>query len=110
MSGSRTVQPIRQSDTAFASGAVSVLTTSTVVAVNNPARAEINVVNDGVNVVYLAFATANASDGTPTAPTAVANSGIRLNPAGGSWSSTAYSGPVAAIAVTGTTAVTVAEF
>jgi hypothetical protein len=96
--------PAVQTDTAKTSGSVSVLVASTVVAADNPQRVEITVVNDSVNVVYLQLATV-----TGTAPTAVANSGIRLNANGGSWTSHSYSGPVAGIAVGGSSNVTVAE-
>jgi hypothetical protein len=109
----RNSQPIAQSNVAKQSGAVSVLTTTTVVAGNNPARSEITVTNDGANIVYLQLATAEdatgATAGNPTAPTAVASQGIRLAASGGSWTSQAYTGPVAGIALTGATTVTIVE-
>lgn len=96
--------PVR--DVAKASGAVNVATTSTLVAANNPSRQEITIVNDhATQVVYLAFAT------TPgVTPTAVASSGIRLNAAGGSYTTTSYTGAISGISVGGTSPVTVAEF
>jgi hypothetical protein len=39
----------------------------------------------------------------------VADSGIRLNASGGSWSTNSYKGPIAGIALTGATVVTVVE-
>lgn len=92
--------------TAKTSGAVSALVTTTTVVNGNISRRELTVVNDhATQVVYLAL---NTTDGT-TVPTAVANSGIRLNAAGGSWTTNAYKGPVAAISVGGTSVLTVAE-
>lgn len=92
-------------DSAKASGAVNVLVTSTVVAARNQGRQEITVTNDhATQVVYLALET------TPNGgATAVASSGIRLNPAGGSWTSRVYRGAVAGISVGGTSAVCLAE-
>jgi hypothetical protein len=88
------------------SGAVSVLTTTTTVAAANQSRREITIVNDhATQLVYLAL---NTTDGT-TVPTAVANSGIRLNAAGGSWTTNSYKGPVAGISVGGTSVVTVVD-
>lgn len=88
------------------SGAVSVLVTSTVVATKNLGRREITVTNDhATQLVYLQIAT---DDGT--APTAVANQGIRLNAAGGSWTSNMWKGAVAGISVGGTSVVTIIEF
>ena len=95
---------------ARASTAVSVLTSSTVVAGNNPGRLSITVVNDGSFTVYLDLATDQMEQNDdPIAPTATANSGIRLNANGGSWTETEYSGPVAGIASGGTSVCTVAE-
>lgn len=107
----RQAVPITKTSLAKTSGQVSVLTSSTVVAADNRARTEIIVTNDHASqVVYLAFATAEDINQVPTAPTATANNGVRLNAAGGSWSSTSYTGPVAGISVGGTSVVTVAEF
>jgi hypothetical protein len=94
------------SQTAKTCGAVSVLVTSTTVAAANISRRELTIVNDhATQVLYLAL---NTTDGS-TVPSAVANSGIRLNAAGGSWTTNAYKGPVAGISVGGTSVVTVAE-
>lgn len=87
------------------SGAVSVGTSSTTVVAANLGRRELTVVNDGANIVYVQL---NTTDGT-TVPAAVSNQGIRLNASGGSWTTNAYKGPVAAIALTGATVVTVLE-
>jgi hypothetical protein len=83
-----------RSDIAKTSGSVSVATSSTVVAADNPGRASITITNDHASqVVYLAFAT------TPgTNPTAVANSGARL-PAGSTFTTQAYTGPIAGISL-----------
>jgi hypothetical protein len=87
------------------SGAVSVLITSTAIASKNPGRREITICNDhATQVVYLALATDSG-----VAPTAVASSGIRLNAAGGSWTSNEFDGAVAGISVGGTSVVTVVE-
>lgn len=91
-------------DVAKTSSAVSVATSSTVVAIANPDRQEIVVVNDGANIIYLQLSTVPG-----VAPTAVANQGARIAAGGGSWSSAVYTGPVAAIALTGATVMTVME-
>lgn len=105
--------PIPRTDVAFTSGVVPVLVTTTVVVGNNPARTEITVVNTSANIIDLAFATAESGTAPaptiPTAPTAVAGSGLRLA-AGASWTSQSYTGPIAAIAQTATSNLTVAEF
>lgn len=91
---------------AVASTAVSVDAASEVVVAANISRRELTIVNDhATQLVYLAL---NTTDGT-TVPTAVLNSGIRLNAAGGSWTTNAYKGPVAGIATGAATVVTVAE-
>ena len=90
------------------SGTVSVGTSSGTIVPANISRRELTIVNDhATQIVYLALNTADGSGGT--VPTAVANSGIRLNAAGGSWTTNAYKGPVAAIASGASTGVTVAE-
>lgn len=92
--------------TAKLSTAISALITTTTVVSANISRRELTVVNDhATQVVYLAL---NVTDGV-TVPTAVASSGLRLNAAGGSWTTNAYKGPVAAISVGGTSVLTVAE-
>lgn len=98
-----------QRDIAKTSGAVSVATSSTVVAANNPSRVFVTLVNDGANVIYLALATAKDGTDTPVAPTAVANAGIRIAATGGSVTLTGYTGPIAGIALTGATVLTVVE-
>lgn len=92
-------------DSAKTSGAVTVGTSSTAVAARNQGRQEITVVNDhATQVVYLALETTAGAGAT-----AVASSGIRLNPAGGSWTSRVYRGAVAGISVGGSSVCTVAE-
>lgn len=82
-------------------------TTGTLVAANI-SRRELTIVNDhATQIVYLALNTTDGSGGT--VPTAVLNSGIRLNAAGGSWTTNAYKGPIAAIATGAGTGVTVVE-
>lgn len=91
---------------AVASTTVSVGTSTGAVVAGNISRRELTIVNDhATQIVYLAL---NTTDGTTT-PTAVVNSGIRLNAAGGSWTTNAYKGPVAGIASGASTGVTVAE-
>lgn len=92
---------------AVTSGAVSVLITSTPIVSANVSRSELTIVNDhATQIVYLQL----TSGATPnTAPAAVANQGIRLNAAGGSWTTNAYKGAVAGISVGGTSVVTVVE-
>lgn len=77
---------------------VDVLVTNTAVLPANPGRRELTVVNDGANVVYLAF-------GRP----ATANSGCRLNAGGGSFTTNNWAGAVNAIALTATTRLCVME-
>jgi hypothetical protein len=96
---------ISRSNVAKTSGQVSVATSTTSVVAANNTRAELTITNDGANVVYLML---NTTDGT-TVPTAVANQGIRLAATGGSWTTNSYTGPVAGIALTGATVVTVVE-
>ena len=85
---------------------VAVAVTSTPIVGVNLGRNEITICNDhATQVVDLQFATVET-----TAPTAVASQGIRLNAAGGSWTSNTYRGAIAGISVGGTSTVTVAEF
>lgn len=86
--------------TAGPTTAVSVATTDTPILPQNIGRREITIVNDGANVVYLSFGTGAAA----------ANAGVRLNAAGGSWSSNNWQGAIRGIAVTAASVVTVAEF
>lgn len=79
---------------------VSVGGASTVVAAANPDRAEITVTNDhATQIVYLRLEGAAA----------VLNQGIRLNAAGGSWTSNAYTGEVRGIATGAATITLVVE-
>lgn len=65
---------------------------SSVVASRDMGRVNITIVNDhATQIIYLALAT---TDNVP--PTATVNNGIRLNAAGGSWSSS-FKGHIAAI-------------
>lgn len=94
------------STAARTSGAVTVGTSSVALIGANIGRREITICNDhATQVVYLMLAT-NAD----VLPTAVANQGIRLNAAGGSWTSNMWDGAVAAIASGADTPVTVVEF
>jgi hypothetical protein len=65
----------------------------------NLGRREVTIVNDGANVVYLNFGTS-----------AVANAGVRLNAAGGSYTTNNWEGTVRGIASRPPRVVTVAEF
>lgn len=87
------------------SGQVSVATSTTTVCQANISRRELTITNDGANIIYLML---NTTDGS-TVPTATANNGIRLAATGGSWTTNAYKGPVAGIALTGATVVTIAD-
>jgi hypothetical protein len=72
----------------------------------NQGRREITIVNDhATQIIYLQLAT---SDGV--APTAVVGQGIRLNAAGGSWTSNMWDGAIACIATGAATPYTIAEF
>lgn len=86
------------------SGTVSVAVTSTPILSANSSRRTMTIVNtDAANPVSLSFTTSFG-----TAPTAVANSGVRLA-AGQAFSLDGYSGAVAGIAVGGTVVVSVLE-
>lgn len=78
---------------------IDVLVTDTVVLPLNVGRREVTIVNDGANIVYLSFGVA-----------ATANSGVRLNASGGSYTTNNWQGKINGIALTGTTHVTVCEF
>ncbi len=72
----------------------------------NPSRAELTTQNDhATQVLYLAL---NTTDGT-TVPTAALNAGIRVNAAGGQWTTNSYLGPVAAVATGAATGALVTE-
>jgi len=85
------------------SGFATVQTSSTLVQATTSHRTYMALVNDGANVVYC-----NLQD-----QPAVANSGVRLNAAGGTWEFTQeegiYKGAVRCIASGGTSVVTVFE-
>lgn len=88
------------------SGTATVGTASAVAATENIGRREITIVNDhATNILYLQLATTGG-----VAPTAVAGQGIRLNAAGGSWTSNAWDGAVAVIASGAGTNYTIIEF
>lgn len=97
----RNTQPVRQTDVASEPGtAVSVGTTSTVIAAANPDRVEITITNDhATQILYLKLAGAAAE----------ANKGIRVNAAGGSYTTNAYTGEIRGIASGATTPVLVVE-
>lgn len=92
---------IRRKDAADEPGtAVTVGAASATIASANADRAEITIQNDhATQVVYLKLA----------ASAAEANKGIRLNAAGGSWTSSAYTGEVRGIATGAGTVVLVTE-
>lgn len=76
------------------------------VAGKNIGRREITIVNDhATQIIYLQLATS-----PDTAPTAVVGQGIRLNAAGGSWTSNAWDGAIACIASGAGTNYTIVEF
>jgi hypothetical protein len=79
---------------------ISVGTTDTAILPANLGRREVTIVNDGANVVYLSFGTGAA----------VANAGVRLNAAGGSYTTNNWEGAIRGIAVTAASVLTVAEF
>lgn len=79
---------------------------SAAVAAENLGRREITIVNDhATQIIYLQLATVSG-----TAPTAVVGQGIRLNAAGGSWTSNLYKGALASIATGASTIYTIAEY
>ena len=80
--------------------------TSSVMVAQNVGRREITIVNDhATQVIYLQLATKR-----DVAPTAVVGEGIRLNAAGGSWTSNEWDGAIAAIATGAGTVYTIVEF
>lgn len=87
------------------SGAVTVGGSSALLISRNQGRREITVCND--HATQVAYLTLPTDDSTPTA---VLNAGIRLNAAGGSWTSTQWDGAVYAIATGAGTVLTVTEF
>lgn len=85
------------------SSAVNVGTGSTPVLDADPSRQTVILTNDGANIIYVALST----DEEP--PTAVANSGGRLNANGGTITLEGYQGPIAAIALTAATNLCILE-
>jgi hypothetical protein len=77
-------------------GALSLNGSSQALVVANPNRVELTICNPGgTNAMWLAFGTpASTSSGTAVAPTAAANTGLRLGP-GQTYTTTNYRGPVA---------------
>ena len=101
MPASRSSYPVLRTDTAKNAGsAVSVTTSSTALVANNPSRISVTITNDhATQAVYVSFG-----------GTAVANTGLRLLPVGGTFTTAAYSGAINAISVGGTSTVLVVEF
>lgn len=94
----RSTEQWTQTDTATATS-VSVLVSDTQVAAANQKRVELTVCNDhATQLVYLTLGGAAA----------VASKGIRLNAAGGSYTTT-FTGEIRGISVGGTSVVTVSE-
>lgn len=76
------------------------------VAAQSIGRREITIVNDhATQIIYLQLATAEG-----VAPTAVVGQGIRLNAAGGSWTSNMWDGAIACIATGAATNYTIVDF
>lgn len=90
-----------QADAAFEPGtSVSVGAASAVVAAANPRRVEITITNDHAsNILYLRLG----------ASTALVNTGIRVNAAGGSYTTRAYTGEIRGIASGASTTTLVTE-
>jgi hypothetical protein len=63
-----------------------------------PSRTSLTIVNDSANTIYLGLGTA-----------AVVGSGIRLNANGGSWTTTAWTGAVNAIATAASSNATIVD-
>lgn len=97
----RNANPVVQSDTAKTpASTVTVGTSTTSLVAANPQRVEITICNDhATQVLYLSLGTAAA----------VASTGIRVNGAGGSYTTRAYTGAIQAIASGATTVVTITE-
>lgn len=80
---------------------------SAAVCVANAGRREITIVNDhATQIIYLQLGTING----PEVPVAVVGQGIRLNAAGGSWTSNTWDGAVACIATGAATNYTIVDF
>lgn len=81
-------------------GAVSVLVTDTQIVPANPNRQQVTICNNhATQVVYLSLGSAAA----------VASQGIRINGAGGSYTTKVYRGEIRGISVGGTSVCTFAE-
>lgn len=80
------------SDVAKTSATANVNTVSAVVVPANPSRLELTIVNGSDTDITLTFATVAGVN-----PTAVFGNGIVLKAGGGSYTTTSYSGPIAAI-------------
>jgi hypothetical protein len=91
---------IKRKDTPIeGSGSVSIGGSDASLVAANPARAEITICNDhATQILYLALG-----------ETAVLNKGIRLNAAGGSYTTTAFTGEIRAIATGAATVATYVE-
>lgn len=90
---------VRQGTAKAGTDSVTVGGSSTAVVAANDARVEVTICNDhATQIVYLALGS-----------TAVLNKGIRLNAAGGSYTTGAFSGAINAIATGAGTVVTFAE-
>lgn len=90
----------RSSVAADPGSAVAVGAASVTVAPDRPSRVEITIQNDhATQIIYLRLGPGSA----------VVNTGIRLNAAGGSWTSNSYTGPVQAIATGAATPALVTE-
>lgn len=96
----RNSQPVVQSDTAKTpSSSATIGVASAVVVPANPQRVEVTICNDhATQVAYLSLG-----------GTAVANTGIRLAAAGGSYTTQAFTGAINAIATGATTVLTFSE-
>jgi hypothetical protein len=89
-----------KTNTVSAQTVVSVLSTDTALVAANANRVELTITNDhATQVVYLSFGTTAAT----------ANNCMRLNAAGGSYTTRSYTGAIRAISVGGTSAVLVLE-
>lgn len=96
----RNSQPVVQSDTAKTpTSSATIGGTSAAVVPANAQRVEVTICNDhATQIAYLALGA-----------TAVLNQGIRLAPAGGSYTTQAFTGAINAIATGATTVLTFAE-
>lgn len=80
------------------SGGADVVTTSAIIVPDNPSRLALTITNNSDADVSLELATGSTPQPATTANLlAVVNEGIVLKANGGTWSTTSYTGPVAAI-------------